>query len=99
MPKRPSLRDRLAQQSEPQGREAVYGAGTPQTEDVDRIPSRDREPAAGQTWDESHRRVTFYCPQDVLEAIEAEMARSGRSKSRVIVDALSEHLEGVSGAT
>ncbi len=44
-------------------------------------------------WEASHRRVTFYCPEDLLHAIEAEMVRSGRSKSRVIVDALQEHLE------
>jgi Ribbon-helix-helix protein, copG family len=36
--------------------------------------------------------VTFYCPLEVLEAVEAEMDRSGRSKSRVITDALRQHL-------
>jgi hypothetical protein len=44
------------------------------------------------TWEASHSRVTFYCPDDLLEAVEREMDRSGRSKSRVIVDALREHL-------
>jgi hypothetical protein len=38
--------------------------------------------------------VTFYCPLELLEAVEAEMARSGRSKSGVIVDALRAHLAG-----
>ncbi len=47
----------------------------------------------GERWDESNRRVTFYCPVEVLEAIEAEMKRSGRSKSQVIVNALRAYLE------
>ena len=38
--------------------------------------------------------VTFYCPLELLEAVEAEMARSGRSKTGVIVDALQAHLAG-----
>jgi Ribbon-helix-helix protein, copG family len=38
------------------------------------------------------QRVTFYCPLELLEAVEAEMERSGRSKSGVIVDALRAHL-------
>lgn len=54
----------------------------------DRIPSHARNESEAQTWDHSHRRVTLYCPLDLLDAIEAEMKRSGRSKSRVIVDAL-----------
>jgi hypothetical protein len=47
---------------------------------------------AEASWDARHRRVTFYCPEDVLEAIHDDMARSGRSKTRVVVDALREHL-------
>jgi len=33
-------------------------------------------------------RVTFHCPLDLLDLVEAEMGRSGRSKGRVITDAL-----------
>ena len=47
---------------------------------------------AGRSWEEAHHRVTFYCPRELLAELEAEMERSGRSKSRVIVDALVEHL-------
>ena len=54
-----------------------------------RAPRSEREPSQ---WELTHRRVTFYCPQDLLEEIENEMTVSGRSKSRVIVDALREHL-------
>ncbi|MDP9387299.1 MAG: ribbon-helix-helix protein, CopG family [Actinomycetota bacterium] len=36
--------------------------------------------------------MTFHCPRAVLEAVYAEAKRSGRSKSRVIVDALGEAL-------
>jgi hypothetical protein len=43
-------------------------------------------------WEAAHQRVTFYCPVDLLDQVEAEVARSGRSKSRVIVDALRAHL-------
>jgi hypothetical protein len=39
-------------------------------------------------WEDVNRRVTFYCPEEILDAIEAEMATSGRSKTAVIVDAL-----------
>jgi hypothetical protein len=46
------------------------------------------------------RRVTVYCPKDLLAAIEAEVERSKRedprskrrSKTSVIVDAIREHL-------
>ena len=54
--------------------------------------------AESQRWEETHRRVTFYCPDEVLDAIEAEMARSDRSKTRVIVDALrAQLLDGQEG--
>jgi len=32
--------------------------------------------------------VTFYCPVELLEQVEAEMARSARSKTQVVVDGL-----------
>ena len=37
--------------------------------------------------------MSFYRPEAVLEVMKAEVARCGRSKSRVIEDALREHLE------
>jgi hypothetical protein len=43
-------------------------------------------------WEEQHQRVTFYCPRTLLRAIEIEGARSRRSKTQVIVDAVVEHL-------
>jgi len=43
-------------------------------------------------WDDSHVRVTFYCPKALLGQVETEMARASRSKTRVIVDALQAHL-------
>jgi hypothetical protein len=82
--KRPRLRDRLA--TEPRGRDAVYG----QPPAVNRGPSTVDPPAP--SWEEAHTRVTFYCPRELLARLEAEMGRSGRSKSRVIVDALTDHL-------
>lgn len=52
-----------------------------------------RKPAgAGEgqepTWEQTHQRVTFHCPTWLLVRIKAEVARSGRSKSRVIADAV-----------
>jgi hypothetical protein len=42
--------------------------------------------------------VTFHCPRAVIDAVEAEVTRSqragdGRSKSRIIVDAIRQHLK------
>ena len=47
---------------------------------------------AAPTWEETHQRLTFHCPVTLRRAIEEEVARSGRSKSRIIVDAVREHL-------
>ena len=90
MPKRRSLSDRLAPDPAPRGREAVFGR-----EAVDRQPQTvDRRPSTVDTdrWEDTHQRVTFYCPHDLLAAVETEMRRSGRSKSKVIVDAIAAHL-------
>jgi len=85
VPKRSTLRDRLAVDA--RGQEAVYG----QPSTVDGQPSTLPTPD-GPGWEASHLRVTFYCPRELLGQVEAEMDRSGRSKSRVITDALREHL-------
>jgi len=91
---RPSLRDHAVRgQVAPQGREAIYTPAPPQTATVDHQPSTvDRSPSTA-TWEEAHRRVTFYCPLDLLRALESEMDRSRRSKTAVIVDAIREHLK------
>ncbi|MDA8063576.1 MAG: ribbon-helix-helix protein, CopG family [Actinomycetota bacterium] len=39
-------------------------------------------------WEDTHSRVTFYCPAALLAAVEAEVAMTDRSKTQVIVDAL-----------
>ena len=49
---------------------------------------RPRQDGEGRRWEDTNRRVTFYCPEDVREQLDAEAAASGRSTSRVIVDAL-----------
>ncbi|HET7486553.1 MAG TPA: ribbon-helix-helix domain-containing protein [Acidimicrobiales bacterium] len=53
------------------------------------VPAEDHQ----ASWEESHQRVTFHCPRSLLARIEKEMARSGRSKTRVIVDAVQAALE------
>ena len=72
------------------GREAVYQPDPPAAPTT--ASATAARPAGGPSWDETHQRVTFYCPLELLEAVEAEMERSGRSKTGVIVDALRAHL-------
>jgi hypothetical protein len=45
-------------------------------------------------WEATHQRVTFHCPRVVISEVEEEVRRSGRSKSRVIVEAIRAHLAG-----
>lgn len=45
------------------------------------------KPASGG-WEETHQRVTFYCPVELAAAITARSASTGRSKTQLIVDAL-----------
>jgi hypothetical protein len=49
-----------------------------------------RPVSPGGLWDDSHRRVTFYASEDLLDWIEDEMRRTGLSKTQVIVEALEE---------
>lgn len=81
-PRRPDPKALLERERNGTGREAVYGGG---------------KPAAGRpaslSWEERHKRVTFHCPLDLLEALDAEVASSGRKKNTVIVDALRAHLK------
>ncbi len=82
MPKRPdpaALIER--EETAVRGREAVYEP--PASSVVGRAPANG---ASG--WEGRHKRVTFHCPLELLEAIEAEMTRSGRSKNSVIVEAI-----------
>lgn len=80
--RRPSTVDRpRSARSAPKARPATKPAKKPPA-----------APAAG-SWDATHERVTFHCPRAVIDAVEAEVTRGRRSKSRVIVDALREHLK------
>jgi hypothetical protein len=83
MPSRPNLSQAL-------GREAVYGP-TPSTTDAPRRPGRPKK-TDGPTWEESHERATFHLARDLHQAVKEEAARSGRTKSAVVSDALREHL-------
>lgn len=40
------------------------------------------------TWDSSHKRVTFYCPLDLVGELEQATRATGRSKSQLLVDGL-----------
>lgn len=85
MPSRPDLRRSL-------GREAIYGSEPePGTSCVEQPAV---EPRRGRSWEELHRRATYHLPIDLQEAIAVEAERSGRSKSRVVTDALRAYLHG-----
>lgn len=48
-------------------------------------------PAAAQPrprWEATHRRYTVHLPVDLIEAIAAESQHTGRSKARIVTDAL-----------
>lgn len=47
---------------------------------------RPKSPDGG--WEDVNQRTTFYCPTDLLQAINEAMVATGRSKTQVIVDAL-----------
>lgn len=103
---RSSFRERMALETAPRGREALYSPPTRATgAAVGQLPlTVDDQPLASgpelpprripgeRRWEAAHQRVTFYCPRDLLRTVELEGARSQRSKSQVIVDALREHL-------
>jgi hypothetical protein len=81
------------------GRFAHAGGGRRQSAGARQRASGDRGPSAvsGQPdgrvpWADRTTRITFYVPRELADAIELERARSGRSKSRIIVDAIREHL-------
>ncbi len=84
----------------PKGREALYQASPPPASTEPEVEhkrltvDRKRSTPADERWEDSHTRVTFYCPVSLVKAIEVEVADSGRSKSQVIVEALRAHLRG-----
>ena len=95
MPKRRSLSDRLTPDAAPRGREAVFGP-RPTVDEQPQTVNRPPSTVDAARWEDTHQRVTFYCPRDLLAAVEAEMRRSGRSKSKVIVDAIAAQVNKVS---
>jgi Ribbon-helix-helix protein, copG family len=93
VPKR-RVTDRLAQ-DRAAGQDAIYGRpdpAPPAAAGPAPPPAEDGLEQQEPTWEETHHRVATYWPLELLEAVEAEMRRSRRSKSRVVVDALREHL-------
>jgi hypothetical protein len=71
---------------------------TSNTSDADRKRSTSRKSASSEgtsEWEASHVRVTFYCPKSLLSEAESEIKRSGRSKTRLIVEALQSHLKAL----
>ena len=93
MPTRPDMKKAL-------GREAVYGdqplpsapAPAPAPKKVERRRAGRPLRTDGQRWEETHSRATFHLPLELQSAIDTEAARSGRTKSGVVADALRQHL-------
>lgn len=80
MPARPDLRQSL-------GREAVYGAAPPARPD-----GAGRVNGGEPSWADLHSRATYHLSIHLQNAIAEEAERSGRSKSRVVADALRSYL-------
>lgn len=81
MSARPNLRQSL-------GREAIYSQPAGGADHRD-----DTQPEeARRSWADLHSRATYHLPVDLQQAIAEEAARSGRSKSRVVADALRAYL-------
>ena len=85
MPSRPDLRRSL-------GREAIYGANHKTTDEAEVEPTEPTDDSR-KRWEELHRRATYHLPVDLQQAIAEEADRSGRSKSRVVTDALRAYLQ------
>lgn len=61
---------------------------TASTEDRARPSSASPPPAPRPRWEATHRRYTVHLPVDLIEAIAAESQHTGRSKARIVTDAL-----------
>jgi Ribbon-helix-helix protein, copG family len=79
--KRPSIAAALDREAA--GKEAIYN------DHARPSPS----PARGATWEETHSRATFHLSREVQDAVTEAAAKSGRSKSQVVSDALRQHLK------
>ncbi len=87
MPKRPDPAKLLQREASGSGRDAVYGGAR-------QVAAPASQPTERAGWEARHKRVTFHCPLELLEAIEEEVRASGRRKNAVIIDALRANLKG-----
>lgn len=103
--RRPDAAALVAREAAPRGREAFYGAPSSAAAEKSgggrrsaAAPSGEADPrsapaaAPAGRWSDRHHLVSFHCPIDLLEQLEAEVAASGRRKGGIIVEALREHL-------
>jgi hypothetical protein len=72
--------------------------GAPST-DYDTPLTVSRKPKADERWDDAHKRATFHLPKDLLKQLEREARRSDQSKSRLVADAIVEHLKRLRSVT
>lgn len=82
MAKKPSIRDTEAA-SDASGVDRYFAPE----------PEQPVTPAPAPTWEQLHKRWTFHVPVDVLDAVDAEAKRTGRTKTAVVVTLLREGLK------
>jgi len=72
------------------------GAGAFLPDDTATGPTLSALPAMGsgaqdvntEKWDANHKRVTFYCPLELLHELEEAVRTTGRSKTQFLVEGL-----------
>lgn len=78
----------------PKGRDA-FSADADASGGVPAGPARTsrRRRSKGPAWEENNKLRSFYCPQELWDAVADEVAKGERSKTQVIVDALRTELD------
>ena len=51
-----------------------------------------RRKAPEEKWEHNNKRASFYCPNDLLDLLQVEVAKGERTKSGIIVEAIRAHL-------
>ena len=65
---------------------------TPTTPKSPPARSTPRQAEAGERWEDTHRRATFYLSNDILDQLAEFTGTNGRNKSEVVRTAVAEYL-------
>lgn len=82
-----------ANQAAPQSGRPVENAAP----DTSKTESENRRERATQTWEERTRRATWHVDVELLDRLDLLAKRDGLSKSKLVRDALSAHLDSLGG--